>query len=148
MNVIFLDFNGVLDTYTDMDMIDEENLNILKQIVDATNSKVVISSSIKNTYYFCGKHNLYMLNLIETLQNNGIVIYGITPYLDSKEEEILHYLSEHKKIRKYCIIEDEYLGERVKSHIIKLKEQLYGGDGLKTLGTLKIINYIKKIYSI
>ena len=45
MNVIFLDFNGVLDTYENMDEINEGNLQRLKHIVDETNAKIVISSS-------------------------------------------------------------------------------------------------------
>ena len=44
MKVIFLDFNGVLDTYDNMDEINPDNLNRLKHIVDETNSKIVISS--------------------------------------------------------------------------------------------------------
>lgn len=47
MDVIFLDFNGVLDTYENMDEINEGNLQRLKYIVQETNSKVVISSSLK-----------------------------------------------------------------------------------------------------
>lgn len=45
MNVIFLDFNGVLDTYENMDEINKENLQRLKHIIEETNAKVVISSS-------------------------------------------------------------------------------------------------------
>ena len=32
MKVVFLDFNGVLDTYDEMDVIDKSNLNRLKKI--------------------------------------------------------------------------------------------------------------------
>lgn len=62
MKVIFLDFNGVLDTNTNMDIIDKDNLLRLKKIVDETNSNVVISSSLKNNSYKEGK---YTENLIE-----------------------------------------------------------------------------------
>lgn len=54
MNVIFLDFNGVLDTYENMDEINKENLQRLKHITEETNAKVVISSSLKNSYYYTG----------------------------------------------------------------------------------------------
>lgn len=54
MNVIFWDFNGVLDTYENIDKINKENLQRLKYIVDETNAKVVISSFLKNSYYYTG----------------------------------------------------------------------------------------------
>ena len=38
MNVIFLDFNGVLDTYENIDEINIDNLKRLKNIVDETES--------------------------------------------------------------------------------------------------------------
>ena len=46
--VIFLDFNGVLDTRLCMDDINEDNLKRLQHIVSETGAEVVISSSLKN----------------------------------------------------------------------------------------------------
>ena len=51
MKIIFLDFNGILDTYDNMDVIDEYNLNRLKRIVDESGAKVVLTTSNKNNYY-------------------------------------------------------------------------------------------------
>ena len=45
MKVVFLDFNGVLDTYENMDVVDPDNLNRLKKIIDETGSKVVLTTS-------------------------------------------------------------------------------------------------------
>ena len=42
MKVIFLDFNGVLDNSENYNIVDEENLAILKEVIDATGAKVVI----------------------------------------------------------------------------------------------------------
>lgn len=47
MKVIFLDFNGVLDTYENMDEINPDNLQRLKHIANETEAKIVISSSSK-----------------------------------------------------------------------------------------------------
>ena len=44
MYAVFLDFNGVLDTYQEMDKIDKENLEILREIVQTMEAKIVISS--------------------------------------------------------------------------------------------------------
>lgn len=47
MRVIFLDYQGVLDTYENPDILDVENLNILLEIVKKTNAKIVITSSLR-----------------------------------------------------------------------------------------------------
>lgn len=131
INVLFLDFNGVLDTYDNMDVIDYENLSILKELVYKTNSKIVISSSIRSTYFYTGKHNKIMIYLLETLKNNNIDVYGITPKLESREEEIKTYLKNHPEIDNYYIIDDDYYFESMSEHMIKLKSQMDGGNGLK-----------------
>ena len=45
MKVVFLDFNGVLDTSDNFDEINETNLYILVDAINLTDSKVVITSS-------------------------------------------------------------------------------------------------------
>lgn len=88
MNVIFLDFNGVLDTYENMDEINEENLQRLKYIVDETNAKVVISSSLKNSYYYTGRFSEHLKNIIKEIQSVGIDIINT---LDKKERWVANY---------------------------------------------------------
>lgn len=133
MKVIFLDFNGVLDTSGKMDIIDMDNLFILGELVDKMEAKVVISSSVKNTYYYTGHHNKVMNYLMETLVNYGIEIYGITPWMDTREEEIREYLNKHPEITDYLIIDDDYYFEAMKEHMVKLIPQSDGGNGLKGL---------------
>lgn len=70
MKVIFLDFNGVLDTYYSLDEIDKDNLLRLKKIVSDTGASIVISSSI-------------IKELINILLENDIDITGITHSKDS-----------------------------------------------------------------
>ena len=43
--IIFLDFDGVITTYKSKWKLDQEKLDLLKEILDATNSEIVISSS-------------------------------------------------------------------------------------------------------
>lgn len=131
MKVIFLDFNGVLDTSEKMDIVDMDNLRILREIVDRMNAKIVISSSIKNAYYYAGKHSKIMNYLLETLINYGVEIYGITPRKETREEEIQEYLLKHKEIDDYLIIDDDYFFESMKEHMVKLIPQECGGNGLK-----------------
>ena len=144
MKVIFLDFNGVLDTYDDMNIIDTTNLNILKEIIEITDAKIVISSSIKNTYFYCGKHNKVMEYLIEEFDKNNIEIYGMTPFLETREEEIIKYLDEHQEITEFCIIDDDFFFESMREYMIKLKPQLRGGNGLKEIDKNIIINILNK----
>ena len=131
MKVIFLDFNGVLDTYENMDTIDEINLHILINAIKKTEAKVVITSSNKNVFYRVGKHNKIIINLLNTLKQNNIEILGITKYLNTREEEILDYLKTHPQITHYCILDDDYIFESMKEHQIKLTNQNDGGNGLQ-----------------
>ena len=144
MKVIFLDFNGVLDTYENMCEVDAENLNILKEVIDETGAKVVISSSIKNTYFYAGHHNKVMEYLIDVLTKNNIEIYGLTPWLKNREKEIQNYLKNNPDISEYCIIDDDFYFESMKEHMVKLKHQLLGGNGLKEIDKSQIIKILKR----
>jgi len=145
LKVIFLDFNGVLDTSCKMDIIDMDNLFILRELVIKMEAKIVISSSIKNTYYYAGHHNKVMKYLMDTLVKYGIEIYGITPYKDTREEEIQEYLKKHPEITDYLIIDDDYYFESMKEHMVKLIPQGDGGNGLKDLKKKELKRIFKNI---
>ena len=129
MNVIFLDFNGVLDTNDNMDVIDEGNLKRLKQLVDMFEAKVVISSSLKNTYYYTGRYSKLLHSIIDRLLEAGIDVIGITPKCESREEEIIMYLKNHPEISNYCILDDDYDMVSMKDHLVKLPIQSEGSLG-------------------
>lgn len=128
MKIIFLDFNGVLDTYENMDKIDPDNLKRLKHIIDETNSKVVISSSLKKSYFYTGHLSKRLENIIKILENTGIEVIDITPNSDTRENEIKLYLEQHPEIENYCIIDDDYEMEQLKNHLIKLPSQMQVGQ--------------------
>ena len=139
MKVVFLDFNGVLDTYDEFDVIDKSNLYVLVDAINLTDSKVVITSSNKDYFYRNGKHNLVMENLINTLCEYNVEVLGYTKKLNSREEEILDYLYTHPEIEHYCIIDDDYFFESMGDHMIKLTSQMDGGNGLKETSTYEIV---------
>lgn len=139
MKVVFLDFNGVLDTYDEFDVIDKSNLYVLVDAINLTDSKVVITSSNKDYFYRNGKHNLVMENLINTFSEYNIEVLGYTKKLNSREEEILDYLCTHPEIEHYCIIDDDYFFESMGDHMIKLTSQMDGGNGLKETSTYEIV---------
>lgn len=128
MNVIFLDINGVLDTNENMDIIDYGNLNRLKQLVDMFNAKVVISSSLKNSFYLTGHYSKFLQGIVDVLLETGIDIVGITPQGSSREEEIKMYIYNHPEISNYCILDDDYDMESLKEHMVKLPMQMNDGQ--------------------
>lgn len=144
MNVIFLDFNGVLDTYEEMDIINKDNLLRLKKIVDETDSKIVISSSLKNNSFKEGTYTNNLVNyLINPLKELDIDVIGITPNKDTREEEITEYLVNHPEINNFLILDDEYEFNKYKNNFIKLD---YLGNGLEDKHINKAIKILKKTF--
>ena len=126
MKVIFLDVEGVLNTretyervyrtrgYTTMiDLeLDMFRLGYLKQIIDETGAKIVLSSSFRN---FFVKENdkvfpttLKGKRLYDNLARYEIEIYDTTPInLSSREEQIKEWISNRDDIESFVIIDDE-----------------------------------------
>lgn len=145
MNIIFLDFNGVLDTYENIDEINIDNLDRLKYIVDTTNSKIVISSSLKNSYYYTGHYSKNLQNIINELESIGIEVIGITPKANIREEEIKLYLQSHPEVSNYCILDDDYEMDSLKDNLVKLTPQIEKGQGLDDISMNKAIKILKRI---
>lgn len=143
MKVIFLDFNGVLDTYDNFDVIDTLNLYILVDAINLTDSKVVITSSNKDSFYRTGKYNQIMQYLINTLREHNVEVLGITKKLNTREEEIIDYLKSHPEITHYCILDDDYFFESMSEHQIKLTSQNEGGNGLQETTTYEIVRKLQ-----
>lgn len=145
MNIVFLDINGVLDTNEKMDEINPDNLKRLKHIVDETKSKIVISSSLKNSYYLTGHHNKILKKIMEEIENNKIDIIGITPKCTTRAEEIQMYLINHPEIENYCIIDDDYEMESLKDNLVKLPPQIEPGQkGLEEKYMHQAIKILKR----
>ena len=146
MKVIFWDFNGVLDTNIKMNEINYDNLQRLKRIVMETGAKIVISSSIKNSYYMTGVYSQMLQMVLYRLISEGFDIVGMTKYLENRELEIATYLMEHKDIENYCIIDDDYDMESMKEHMVKLPNQIENGQmGLDEYHTEMAINILGRI---
>lgn len=122
MKVIFLDFNGILDTYENLDVIDEGNISRLKQLCDITGSSVVYSSS--------GRFSVLGREIMQQIIDYGIDIIGVTPKINNnREEEIRMYLEKHPEINNYCILDDDFDMPSIKEHLVKLPEQTRGSVG-------------------
>lgn len=138
MKVIFLDFNGIVDTYENMDEINLDNLNRIKRLCELCNASVVYTSS--------SRYSLFGKKLISKMMELGLNIIGVTPRLDSRENEISKYLDEHPEIDNYCVIDDDYDMDVFGERMIKLPVQGPGSLGfteeyydkaIKILGIVK-----------
>lgn len=106
-----------------MDEIDYDNLQRLKFIVSVTGAKVVISSSLKNTYWYTGMIRGLLKKIIDRLISEGVDVTGFTPMMDNREEEIKLYLESHPEVSNYVILDDDYDMISMKEHMVKLPSQ-------------------------
>lgn len=115
-NIIFLDIDGVLNnsftettTVTGWTFVEDFLIRNLKRIIDATNAKVVLSSSWRWGYWSTGNDRLDYLELVEKLSNFGIFLADITPAFASndREKEILWWLDNKFESGNFVILDDE-----------------------------------------
>ena len=114
-NIIFLDIDGVLNSNKYFDSIsnkecmnlvdrlmldiDVSKVKILLEVINKTNTKVVITSSWR-------RMKLYPY-IKERLISMGLPVVGETPFIEGRRgEEIKSYLLENR-VSNYCIIDDE-----------------------------------------
>ena len=154
MNVIFLDFDGVLDTihYTSMEDI-ERKIIILADICKEFNCKVVIEASAKNAIdeeTLEVEEGSWVKDIFKLFKKYGI---GRTPNVIKrigensyspiwKEDEIIKYLEMHPEIKHYCIIDDDDTKamhwqksdlDKVREHLV---ETIYYSDNPEEEGLL------------
>lgn len=148
MKVIFLDIDGVLNTDETYDrieqdyretgirkiLIDEFRVEYLKQIVECTGAKIVLSSSLR--CYFEKKEdrvvpstNKFALEFVNILNKYGLSLYDVTPVLKNssdvvfqRQDEIKLWLLQHNDVENFVILDDEttFLIDFVGTHLIKL----------------------------
>lgn len=123
MKVIFLDIDGVLnsrryDAKRDKNgntNIDETRLPLVKNIVDATGARIVLSSSWRNDWdvdpALCRDDGVYINNSFEKY---GLKIYSKTPYLGicaQRREEVKKWLADCiEEVESFVIIDDYRFG--------------------------------------
>ena len=119
MKVIFLDVDGVLNNmysksrcqgYTGIDI---DKVERLKEIVDATGAKIVLSSTWRLGYNKDGhrlkKHGDYLKRKFDKV---GVVLYSVTPDLGKngyyRGREIKQWIMDcGEEIERFVIIDDE-----------------------------------------
>lgn len=137
-NIIFLDIDGVLNGYNKWNLlgwnivkkikykplelwykriaepfgVHESKVKRLAKIVEATNAKVVMSSSWRHGWWKCPYEEQYedQRQLTDLLNKYNIEVIDITPTLKSghRGEEIRRWLNEHDDIvNSFIILDDE-----------------------------------------
>mgnify|MGYP004535487567 FL=1 len=113
MKIIFLDLDGVLNNWYHPDLIDSKNVLVLKKIIKLTNAKIVLTTSNKYPFQREKIKNIkgsYLEKYIKILQNNGLSIYDLTPYVEENRSlEIKAYLKSNPNITDFVIIDDEII---------------------------------------
>lgn len=148
MNVIFLDFDGVIDTnyYRSNEQM-EEKIKILSDICHTYNCKVVIEASAKlainEETMEIDSESKWINFLFDCFKKYDIEVIGRTPnvrkyssknsYISMwKEDEIRLYLYRHPEVEHYCIIDDDDLSamhrksdlDKVRNHLVVTKDFL------------------------
>lgn len=112
LNYLFLDFDGVINTFIDFNnyeeidlnhLANEECINCLNKLCNEYNLKVVLSTSWRHA----GKE--YCTNyLYENGFSKDIEIVGMTQVekLMSRSEEIVEYLFEHNNFHSFVVVDD------------------------------------------
>ena len=112
MKYIFLDFDGVINNFYQMEGISLENVKILKHIIELTNSKIISTTSNKYSFQKYGidyYKSIFYKNYVIPLKELGIEISDVTPFKNnSKILEIKDYIESHK-IEDYVILDDELI---------------------------------------
>lgn len=121
MKLIFLDIDGVLNTnYTEeltptaAIFVEDSKIKILKQIIDETDAKVVLSSTWRWGWMHLeeGKESVLSEDFIlleRKLREFNIELFDRTPYFGwgrDRGEEIKAYLDNRDDVEGYVIIDD------------------------------------------
>ncbi len=154
MKIIFLDFDGVLNSeiydrtreYTSNTSIDETRLELLKEIVDKTNAKIVLSTSWREHWNkeidSCDEVGLWINQLFS---KHGLEIYDKTPYLHfgaGRKKEILDWLKYSiEPVEKFVILDDYAFGwEELSDKLVKTSPAV--GRGLEAEHVKKCISIL------
>lgn len=138
MKVIFLDIDGVLNSEEFLknnqdEIIDRDAVNILKNIIDKTGASIVMSSGWRLWFdEDMIPNDGYSQYLYDILSEFDIKLFDKTPDFSTEEirtrktfshvkaKEIIAWLSEHKTVDKYVVLDDlDLKNEEINSHLVR-----------------------------
>lgn len=150
MKVIFLDFDGVLNSEKYVQncgeygvVIDPSRMFLLKQIIDVTGAKIVLSTSWREHWETNPSECNSTGQQINTIFGEyGLQITGKTPKLHlRREQEIKHWLDEHPEVENFVVLDDMFLGaEFLEGHFVKTSNYFNGLDETDVKKAIEILN--------
>ena len=150
MKVIFLDFDGVLNSAKYLlnhegygVVIDPERMRLLKQIVDTTGARVVLSTSWREHWEKDPtKCNNTGVLINDIFGNCGLQIWDKTPELHTRREiEIKSWLDKHPEVKNFVVLDDRLLSAPyLNGHAIKTSNYFDGLDELDVQKAIDILN--------
>ena len=150
MRTIFLDIDGVLngDLFISTDdkpgiLIDNTRLDLIKQIVDATGAKIVLSSSWKEHWEKVEKECDETGKEINAIfASCGLKIYDKTiKYHNDRKKEIVDWLKAHPDVTNFAVIDDSPFEEGILTdHFVLTSRLRYGIDRDDARKAILILN--------
>lgn len=143
MKVIFLDVDGVLNSMAWFDQnkektgyseINPEKVELLKEIVENTDGKIVISSTWRQLAKTETEeeHHVYSY-LVDTLRNYGIEIFSLTPYIgNNRPKEIKAWIENQSEEIRFISLDDDFTEDDYRKYGIEdclVKTSFYGKNG-------------------
>lgn len=152
MKIIFLDFDGVLNTSEYRSIhgssgagIDRSKLPLLKKLVDSTDAKIVLITSLRECWdKNPDKCDYYGKVINSEFAGFGLEVYDKTPVLESgqREEEILQWIVDNPGIENFVVIDDGFLSAKfLVGHFVRTSDK----EGLEEEHIEKAIEILNKI---
>ena len=156
MKIIFLDFDGVITTAESSYRIDPDKCNMIKEICDATDASIVISSSwrmsdLEKTIEAITNEEIVYGNQPFTIPERVVGVtnrmysckYGVADerYGVCRGVEIDRYIVDHPEITNYVILDDDM------DMLLTQKDnfiQTDGYDGISNKDVIKAIKILNK----
>ena len=148
--VIFLDFDGVLNSAKYLlgcgecgMAIDPTRMVLIKQIVAATDAKIVLSTSWREhwskDWVNCDSTGV-LINSIFSIY--GLQIWDKTPELHARREtEIKSWLDMHPEVENFVVLDDRLLSaDYSNGHFIKTSNYFDGLDEMDVQKAIEILN--------
>ncbi len=150
MKVLFLDFDGVLNSDKYVRgcghfgvVIDPARMELLKQIIDATDAHIVLSTSWREHWSAMPEKCDTTGTLINDIfKKHGLEIYDKTPDLTFKrEQEIEKWLANYPSVTHFAVLDDDMLAAPfMDGHFVKTSNLRDGLDGENVKLAIKILN--------
>ena len=149
MNIIFLDFDGVLnsDRYIRTHgyfgiLLDPRCLTLLKDIADACHAKIVLTTSWRTHWSANAEEcNDMGKEINEIFSEYGLSVYDKTPRLGySREEEIQTWLTDNPDVTNFVVLDDMFLEDDfLEGHFVRTSSLRGGLDEDDTKEAIAIL---------